>query len=79
VVVFGRSFIVGANHRDLGLKRAYGRPFSNSSSLAHLATRQRQVAWANDEIASEANFDIDRENIRPGEGILPFEVTRPKI
>jgi hypothetical protein len=36
-----------------------------------------QVAWANDEIAGEANFDIERENIRPGEGILPFDVMRP--
>jgi three-Cys-motif partner protein len=36
-----------------------------------------QVAWANDEIAGEANFDIDRENIRPGEGILPLDLMRP--
>ncbi len=36
-----------------------------------------QVAWANDEIAGEANFDIERENIRPGEGLLNFDVMRP--
>ena len=36
-----------------------------------------QVAWANDEIAGEANFDIEREHIRPGEGILPLDVMRP--
>jgi three-Cys-motif partner protein len=36
-----------------------------------------KVARANDEIAGEANFDIERENIRPGEGILDFEVMRP--
>ena len=36
-----------------------------------------QVAWANDEIAGEANFDIERENIRPAEGILPFDMMRP--
>jgi three-Cys-motif partner protein len=36
-----------------------------------------QVAWANDEIAGEANFDIERENIRPGEGILPLDIMRP--
>ena len=36
-----------------------------------------QVAWANDEIAGEANFDIDRENIRAGEGILPLDLMRP--
>jgi three-Cys-motif partner protein len=36
-----------------------------------------QVAWNNDEIAGEANFDIERENIRPGEGILPLDVMRP--
>lgn len=36
-----------------------------------------EVAWAADEIAGEANFDIDRENIRPGEGLLPLEEFRP--
>jgi len=36
-----------------------------------------QVAWANDEIAGEANFDIDRENIQPGEGLLAFDLMRP--
>jgi hypothetical protein len=36
-----------------------------------------QVAWANDKIAGEANFDIERENIGPSEGILPFEMMRP--
>jgi three-Cys-motif partner protein len=36
-----------------------------------------QVAWANDEIAGEANFDIERENIRPGEGLLNLDVMRP--
>jgi three-Cys-motif partner protein len=37
-----------------------------------------QIAWANDEIAGEANFDIERENIRPDEGILPLDLMRPK-
>jgi three-Cys-motif partner protein len=36
-----------------------------------------QVAWANDEIAGEANFDIERENIAPGEMVLGFEEMRP--
>jgi hypothetical protein len=36
-----------------------------------------QVAWANDEIAGEANFDIERENISPGEGLLNLDVMRP--
>jgi three-Cys-motif partner protein len=36
-----------------------------------------QVAWANDEIAGEANFDIERENIGPDEGILNLDVMRP--
>lgn len=36
-----------------------------------------QVAWATDEIAGEANFDIERENIRPEEGILPLAEFRP--
>ncbi|HTQ50419.1 MAG TPA: three-Cys-motif partner protein TcmP [Candidatus Acidoferrales bacterium] len=36
-----------------------------------------QVAWATDGIAGEANFDIDRENIRPEEGILALDMMRP--
>lgn len=37
-----------------------------------------QVAWSNDEIAGEANFDIERENIAPGEMMLPMQEFRPK-
>lgn len=36
-----------------------------------------KIAWATDEIAGEANFDIERENILPGEGLLPLEELRP--
>jgi three-Cys-motif partner protein len=36
-----------------------------------------QVAWANDEIAGEANFDIERENITHGELVLALEEMRP--
>ena len=36
-----------------------------------------QVAWANDELAGEANFDIERENIGPGELVLPLHEMRP--
>ena len=36
-----------------------------------------QVTWANDEIAGEANFDIDRENILPDEPLLPLLELRP--
>jgi three-Cys-motif partner protein len=36
-----------------------------------------QVAWDNDEISGEANFDIDRENIRQGEMLLPLAEMRP--
>ncbi len=37
-----------------------------------------EVAWKNDEIAGEANFDIERENIQPGERMLPLDEFRPK-
>jgi three-Cys-motif partner protein len=37
-----------------------------------------QVAWSTDEIAGEANFDIERENVRPEEGILALDVMRPR-
>jgi three-Cys-motif partner protein len=36
-----------------------------------------QVAWDNDEISGEANFDIDRENISEGEILLPLAEMRP--
>ncbi len=36
-----------------------------------------QVAWANDEIAGEANFDIERENIAAGELFLALDEMRP--
>jgi hypothetical protein len=36
------------------------------------------VAWANDEIRGEANFDIDRESIAPGDMLLPIAELRPK-
>jgi three-Cys-motif partner protein len=36
-----------------------------------------QVAWKNDEIAGEANFDIERENIDPGELLLSLPEMRP--
>jgi hypothetical protein len=37
-----------------------------------------QVAWSNDEISGEANFDIERENIEPGELMLPMDEFKPK-
>jgi three-Cys-motif partner protein len=36
-----------------------------------------QVAWGNDEIAGEANFDIERENVATGELLLPMNELRP--
>ena len=36
-----------------------------------------QVAWDNDQISGEANFDIDRENIREEEILLPLAEMRP--
>jgi three-Cys-motif partner protein len=36
-----------------------------------------QVAWANDEIAGEANFDIEREKLSRSEMVLPFDLMRP--
>lgn len=35
------------------------------------------VAWDNDQISGEANFDIDRENIRDDEILLPLSEMRP--
>ncbi len=35
------------------------------------------VAWQNDEIAGEADFDIEEENIGRGEMLLPFPEMRP--
>lgn len=36
-----------------------------------------QVAWRSDEISGEADFDINREYIRPEEPLLPFPEIRP--
>jgi three-Cys-motif partner protein len=36
-----------------------------------------QVAWDNDQIAGEANFDIDRDNIKRNETLLALDVMRP--
>lgn len=54
----------------------YGLIFGSQHPLG--AHKFLQVAWANDEIRGEANFDIDRENIAPGDMVLPFEELRPK-
>lgn len=35
------------------------------------------VAWRSDEVSGEADFPINRENIRPGELLLPFDEVRP--
>ena len=37
-----------------------------------------QVAWKNDQIAGEANFDVERENVRSDELLLGFEEMKPK-
>ena len=36
-----------------------------------------QVAWKKDEINGEADFDINRDNIAPGEMLLALEEFRP--
>jgi three-Cys-motif partner protein len=36
-----------------------------------------QVVWKADEISGEADYDINRDDIRPGEPPLPFEEMRP--
>jgi three-Cys-motif partner protein len=59
------------------LKRSniYGLVFGSQHPLGiHKFLR---VAWANDQIAGEANFDIERENIGRNEGILALDVMRP--
>jgi three-Cys-motif partner protein len=37
-----------------------------------------QVAWRNDQIAGEANFDVERENVGSNELLLGFEEMKPK-
>ncbi len=37
-----------------------------------------QVAWRSDEISGEADFAINRENIRPGELLLPLPEIQPR-
>lgn len=54
----------------------YGLIFGSQHPLG--AHKFLQVAWENDEIRGEANFDIDREDIAPGEMMLPLDELRPK-
>lgn len=54
----------------------YGLIFGSQHPLG--AHKFLQVAWANDEIRGEANFDIDREDMAPGDLLLPFQELRPK-
>jgi hypothetical protein len=37
-----------------------------------------EVAWKQDEIHGEADFDIDRENMVPSSPMLPFPELKPK-
>ncbi|MBP6865019.1 MAG: three-Cys-motif partner protein TcmP [Candidatus Didemnitutus sp.] len=48
----------------------YGLIFGSQHPLG--AHKFLEVAWKHDEIAGEANFDIDRENIAPGEITMDF-------
>ncbi|MGA3268459.1 MAG: three-Cys-motif partner protein TcmP [Verrucomicrobiota bacterium] len=81
VVDYYRKLIPSDNQLFLGSfsirKRSniYGLIFGSHHPLG--IHKFLQVAWANDEIAGEANFDIERENIHPEEGILPLELMRP--
>lgn len=52
----------------------YGLIFGSQHPLG--AHKFLEVAWKNDEILGEANFDIDRENIAPGE--ITMEFIRPR-
>lgn len=54
----------------------YGLVFGTQHPLG--AHKFLEVAWRNDEIAGEANFDIERENIAPGELMLPLAEFRPR-
>lgn len=54
----------------------YGLIFGSQHPLG--AHKFLEVAWKNDEICGEANFDIDRENIAADELLLPMDILRPK-
>jgi three-Cys-motif partner protein len=54
----------------------YGLIFGSQHPLG--AHKFLEVAWKNDEIRGEANFDIDRENIAADEPLLPMDFLRPK-
>lgn len=54
----------------------YGLIFGTGHPLG--AHKFLEVAWRNDEIRGEANFDIDREDIAPGDLMLPIQELRPR-
>ncbi len=62
------SILKGAN--------VYGLIFGSAHPLG--MDKFLQVAWKADEINGEADFDINRENILPGEMLLQLEEFRPR-
>lgn len=81
-VKYFRKLIPSGDKMFLGnfsiLKRSniYGLIFGSAHPLG--IHKFLQVAWANDEIAGEANFDIERENVVQGQSLLPIDIVRPK-
>ena len=54
----------------------YGLIFGSQHPLG--AHKFLQVAWANDQIAGEADFDIDEENISPNQSLFPLTEFQPR-
>ena len=81
VVNYYRSLIPPADKVYLGSfsikKRSniYGLIFGSRHPLG--IHKFLHVVWTSDDLAGEANFDIEGENISPGEGILPMDYMRP--
>ncbi len=70
----GSKYFLGA----FSIKKApniYGLIFGSSHPLG--IDKFLQVAWKKDSVTGEANFDIDRDKIVPGELYLDMEIMRP--
>jgi len=74
--IAGRDYFLGRFSIKKPKGNIYGLIFG---SRHHLGIHKfLEVAWGNDVIAGEANFDIDRENVSEGEMLLALDELRPK-
>ena len=75
-VICGATYFLGRFSIRKPKGNIYGLIFGSRHQLG--IHKFLEIAWGNDAIQGEANFDIDRENVAPGELLLPMAEMRPR-